>query len=74
MIYFPPEDLGMAFLEDLPTVASSSTLGEARFYTIVTGSGPIRDAAWSYQVPLPGAERIAGHIAFDAARVTIEEV
>ena len=34
----------------------------------------IEDVAWSYEIPAPGAERLAGHIAFDRRRVTIEEV
>ena len=37
-------------------------------------SGPIRDAAWTYEEPKPEAERIAGHIAFYANRAAIEQV
>jgi uncharacterized protein (DUF427 family) len=74
VIYFPREDLGMAFLDATDSTASSPGKGDARFYSIVTKSGVIRDAGWSYETPAAGAERIAGHIAFDAEKVTVEEV
>ena len=73
VIYFPREDLGMAFLENSLTVAPSATLGPARFFGIVTKSGLFPDVAWSYETPPDGAERIAGHIAFDARRVAVEK-
>ena len=74
VIYFPPDDLGMAFLEGTETTTASRTLGSARFFSIVTGAGIIEDAAWSYATPLHGAERIAGLIAFDSRLVAVEEV
>jgi uncharacterized protein (DUF427 family) len=74
VIYFPREDLGMAFLEASETRSNSPHIGEARYWTIVAKSGPIRDAGWSYDAPLPGAERIAGHIAFYTDRVAVEQV
>ena len=74
VIFFPREDLGMAFLEGSETVASSPALGEARFFGIVTRNEVIRDVAWSYEAPTDAAARIAGYIAFDARRVAVEEV
>lgn len=74
VIYFPREDIGMAFLEDSPSFATSRTLGRARFFNVVTKSTVIADVAWSYDTPSEGAERIAGLIAFDSARVAVEEV
>ncbi len=74
VIYFPREDLGMAFLEGSATTAESAVLGTARYFGIVTQNGLIPDVAWSYEAPRDGAERIAGLIAFDARRVAIEEV
>jgi len=72
VIYFPRDDLGMAFLEGSVTTTPSRTLGDARFYSIVTGAGVIEDVAWSYETPLAAAERIAGLIAFDSRRVAVE--
>ncbi len=74
VIYFPRADLGMAFLERSDTTSVCPHKGQASYFDIVTKSGPIRDAGWSYETPLPGAERIAGHIAFYADRVTLEQV
>jgi len=34
----------------------------------------IEDAGWSYETPLEAAARIAGHIAFDPGKVTVEEI
>ncbi len=74
VVYFPREDLGMAFLDRSERVSSSPDLGEARFFSVVTPGATLTDAAWSYESPAPGADRIAGLIAFDARRIAIEEI
>jgi uncharacterized protein (DUF427 family) len=74
VVFFPREDVGMAFLEGSETVASSAELGEARYFGVVTRNEIIRDVAWSYEAPPDAAARIAGYIAFDARRVAVEEV
>lgn len=74
VIYFPREDLGMAFLERSDTSSVCPHKGQASYFDISTSAGVIRDAGWSYETPLEGAERIAGHIAFYADKVTVEQV
>lgn len=74
VIYFPRDDLGMAFLERSDRVTASDALGEACFYDIVSSNGVIANAAWSYEAPPAGAERLTGLIAFDRRRVAVEEV
>jgi uncharacterized protein (DUF427 family) len=74
VIYFPREDLGMALLERSDTATTCPFKGEASYFHIATESGLIRDAGWSYETPLPGAARIACHIAFYPDRVTIEQI
>jgi uncharacterized protein (DUF427 family) len=74
VIYFPREDLGMAFFERSSTTVVSPDKGLASYYDILVPAGAIRDAAWSYEAPLPAAERIAGHLAFASDKVTIEQV
>jgi uncharacterized protein (DUF427 family) len=74
MILFPREDLGMAFLEASPETRPDGALGPARYFGIVTKSGVLADAAWSYETPPPEAERIAGLIGFDTDRVAVEEI
>ena len=72
VIYFPRDDLGMAFLEELEGAENLGGLGDARFFDVLTSSDAIPRAAWSYTAPPEGAERIAGMIAFDDSRVAIE--
>jgi uncharacterized protein (DUF427 family) len=74
VIYFPREDLGMAFLVPSDTVTTCPHKGEARHFTIAAKSGPIRDAAWSYETPHEQVARIAGHIAFYPDKATVEQL
>ena len=74
VIYFPPADVAMAFLEPSSTVSTCPHKGQARYYSIIAKSGAIKDAAWSYESPKPGVEAIAGYIAFYPGKVAIEEV
>ncbi len=74
VIYFPREDLAMAFLEPSGKT-SHSPLGEATLYSVAARSGPIPDAAWSYESPAPGMEEITGHLAFHPGdRVQVEQL
>ncbi|PJE29729.1 Nucleotidyltransferase [Pseudooceanicola antarcticus] len=75
VIYFPREDIAMAFLDRTDHATSCPKKGEANYFSIVTKSQTLQNAAWSYEAPLPGAEPIAGHIAFYATDfVTIEQI
>jgi uncharacterized protein (DUF427 family) len=74
VVYFPREDLAMAFLEPGARVVASPGLGEARFFSVLTPDLTLQDAAWSYEAPAQGAHRLAGLVAFDRSRVTVEEV
>lgn len=74
VIYFPREDIGMAFLERSQHTSVSADLGEASYFNIVAKSGLIHDAGWSFEAPTPEAARIAGYIAFQPNKVTLELV
>ena len=74
VIYFPRADVAMAFLERSATVTACPLKGQASYYTLVTKSGEIADAAWSYEEPKQGLGRIAGHLAFYPGKVTVERV
>lgn len=74
VIYFPRDDLAMAFLEPSETTTLDQSKGRATYFHIAAKSELIRDAGWTYEAPLAGAERIAGHIAFYGDRVTLEMV
>lgn len=74
VIYFPRSDLAMAFFEASETVNTCPRKGKAQYYSIVTKSTQIRDAAFSYATPKAGLEPLAGHIAFSGDGVTVERV
>ncbi|MCU9847709.1 DUF427 domain-containing protein [Defluviimonas sp. WL0024] len=74
VIYFPRDDIAMAFLDRSEKQTASPVLGTASHYTIAAKSGPIADAAWSYETPAAGMEAIAGHLAFAPDKVTVERL
>jgi uncharacterized protein (DUF427 family) len=74
VIYFPRADLAMAMLDASPTRTTCRWKGEASYVSLVTKSGTLADVGWSYEHPLPGMERIAGLVAFDRSRITVERV
>ncbi|ROU00276.1 DUF427 domain-containing protein [Histidinibacterium lentulum] len=74
VIYFPRDDIAMAFLEPSETSSTCPHKGEARYFTIQGKSGPLKDAAWSYESPKDGVAEIAGHLAFYTSTVAVEQV
>jgi uncharacterized protein (DUF427 family) len=74
VIYFPREDIGMAFLEKSDSGTKCPYKGQATYYSISTSAGDIPDAAWSFEDPPEGVARIKGHIAFHSDKVTVEEL
>lgn len=74
VIYFPRADIAMALLERSDKSYTCSLKGQATYYTIVAKSGPITDAAWSYEAPPEAMAGIAGHLAFTHEKVAVEEV
>ncbi|MBR9763451.1 MAG: DUF427 domain-containing protein [Rhodobacteraceae bacterium] len=75
IIYFPREDIAMAFLDRTDHATTCPKKGDASYFSIVTKSQTLENAAWSYETPLEGAAEIAGHIAFHATDfVTIEQI
>jgi uncharacterized protein (DUF427 family) len=74
VIYFPRGDIAMALLEPAARRTLCPWKGEAAHYAIVTEGGRIDDAAWSHDRPAEAVARIAGHVAFDPARVTVERL
>ncbi len=74
VIYFPREDVAMAFFDQSARTSACPWKGEAEYFTIAAKSGPITDAAWSYPTPKAGVAAIAGHIAFYPDKATIERI
>lgn len=75
VIYFPREDIAMAFLDVSDRTSYCPHKGDATYFSIVTKSTTIKDAAWSYDAPKDGVTEIAGHLAFyDTDKVAVEQV
>jgi len=74
VVYFPREDVGMAFLDPSDHRTTCPHKGEATYYHIAVKSGRIENAGWSYEAPVEGAEAIRGMLAFSHERVTMEHL
>lgn len=74
VIYFPREDVGMAFLEKSDSSTRCPHKGVASYYTVCLPAGDMPDAAWSYEAPIASMAAIAGHIAFYTDRITVERL
>lgn len=74
-IYFPRKDIAMAFLDDSDHRTICPKKGEANYYSIITKSQTLSNAAWSYESPREMAEQIKDHLAFEATDdVKIERI
>lgn len=74
VIYFPRADIAMAFLDESDTTSHCPYKGDARYFSIVAKSGPIADAAWSYETPNADVAEIQDYLAFYASKVAVEQV
>jgi uncharacterized protein (DUF427 family) len=62
--YFPPQDVRADVLEDSERHTRCPKKGDASYYTILAGGEVVKDGAWYYPDPLPGAPPIKDLIAF----------
>lgn len=75
VIYFPRDDIAMAFLDETDHRTTCPKKGEAHYYSIVTKSQTLENAAWCYGDPKDDVARIKDHLAFYASdAVTVERV
>jgi uncharacterized protein (DUF427 family) len=74
VIYFPRDDVGMAFLEETDSSTVCPHKGAATYYAFHGKSGIVPDVAWSYETPLDAMAAITGYLAFFGGKVTIEEL
>ncbi len=73
VLYVPREDLAMAFFDKTDHSTHCPHKGDASYYTLQAKSGPVENAAWSYESPKEGLEQITGHLAFYPDKVTVEQ-
>ncbi|MBS0123184.1 DUF427 domain-containing protein [Thetidibacter halocola] len=75
VIYFPREDIAMAFLDHSEHKTTDPQLGEASHFSIMSKSHTYRNAVWSYEAPNAAAAQIAGYLAFAVQEgVAVEQV
>jgi uncharacterized protein (DUF427 family) len=67
--YFPPQDVRADVLEDSERHTHCPKKGDASYYTIRAGGEVVKDGAWYYPHPLPGAPPIKDLIAFYFTRM-----
>ncbi|MEP4197420.1 MAG: DUF427 domain-containing protein [Aliishimia sp.] len=75
VIYFPRADIAMAFLDLTDKSTHCPHKGDASYYSVVTKSTTLENAAWTYETPHDGVARIKDHLAFYSNDgVTVEKI
>ena len=75
VIYFPRDDIAMAFLDPSDKSTHCPLKGDASYFSVVTKSTTLKDVAWSYETPKDNVARIKDHLAFYASDdVTVEQI
>lgn len=75
VIYFPREDIAMAFLDPGSKTSHCPHKGDASYYSIVNKSSVTENAAWSYEDPNEAVAAIKGYLAFyPSETVKIEQI
>lgn len=75
VIYFPRGDIAMAFLDKTAKTSHCPHKGDANYYSIVSPSSTLENAAWSYEEPFEAMAPIKGHLAFYTGdKVTVERI
>jgi uncharacterized protein (DUF427 family) len=70
--YIPRGDVVAGHLAPSPTQSTCAYKGDATYWHVHAGGQTFPDAAWSYELPLAAAMKIAGHVAFAADGLTVE--
>lgn len=75
VIYFPREDIAMAFLDRTSKSTHCPHKGDASYFSIANKSSVTENAAWSYEDPLEAVARIKDFLAFALSdTVKVEQV
>ncbi len=75
VIYFPREDIAMAFLDATDKSTHCPHKGDANYFSVVTKSTTLENAVWSYEAPLDGVSAIKDHLAFYVGEtITVEQL
>lgn len=75
VIYFPREDIAMAFLDESDNSSHCPHKGDARYFSVVTKSRTLENAVWSYEDPKEAVAEIKGHLAFyGMEEIAVEQI
>ncbi|NOE25308.1 MULTISPECIES: DUF427 domain-containing protein [unclassified Ruegeria] len=75
VIYFPRNDVAMAFLDRTDKVTHCPGKGDATHFSIVNKSSVTDNAVWSYEEPIQAVAEIKDHLAFyPAESVKVEQI
>jgi len=70
--YIPRGDVIGGHLAPSPTCTNSPYMGDATTWHVLAGGERFEDAAWSYELPIAEAMKIAGHVCFAADGITVD--
>lgn len=75
VIYFPREDIAMAFLDPSSKTSHCPEKGDATYYSIVNKSSVSENVVWSYEAPTEAAAKIKGYLAFQRGdSIKVEQI
>jgi uncharacterized protein (DUF427 family) len=75
VIYFPREDIAMAFLDPSDKTSHCPRKGDARSFSVVTKSRTLENVVWSYEEPREVAAQVRNYLAFhNVDEVTVEQL
>lgn len=75
VIYFPRDDIAMAFLDRTDKTTHCPHKGDANYFSVVTKSQTLANAVWTYEDPIGDVARIKDHLAFYGKDgVTVEQI
>ncbi|UUV05087.1 DUF427 domain-containing protein [Ruegeria sp. YS9] len=75
VIYFPRNDIAMAFLDRTDKVTHCPGKGDATHFSIVNKSSVTANAVWSYEDPIQAVAEIRDHLAFyPVESVKVEQI
>jgi len=64
VVYFPREDVDMAFLARTERSTHCPYKGDAAYYSLMIDGHLAESAVWTYEEPFPAMEQIRGRLAF----------
>ncbi|KPD12607.1 DUF427 domain-containing protein [Phaeobacter sp. 11ANDIMAR09] len=75
VIYFPREDIAVAFLDPSDKTTHCPLKGDATYYSIANKSSVTKNTVWSYENPNDEVAEIKGYLAFHLSdSVKVEQI